>query len=143
MTTGNQGGYGANKYQRTSVQTASPGQILILLYEGAVKNVKKATEFLERGDLAGKGLHIGKAHDIINELTNTLNFEVGGDIARNLERLYNFMIEQLVKANLEGADPGAIDKLRNVQRLLESLLSGWREAVSQVQKAQSKISVKG
>jgi flagellar protein FliS len=53
---------------------------------------------------------------------------VGGDIARNLERLYNFMTETLVKANLENSK----QHLETVQKLMETLLSGWREAVKQV-----------
>jgi flagellar protein FliS len=122
--------YGANRYKQASVQTATPAQILLMLYEGAIKNVKKATECLDRKDIAGKGAYIGKAHDIVNELVNTLNFEVGGNIARDLERLYNFMIEQLVKANSENSK----ECLQAVQKLLETLLAGWRGAIEQTQK---------
>ena len=125
---------GANHYKAMSVKTASPGQILIMLYEAAIKNVKKATECIDRKDIPGKGNHIGKAHDIINELTNTLNFEVGGDVARELERLYNFMTSQLVKANVENSK----EALTAVQKCLETLLAGWREAVNQVQRGASK-----
>lgn len=113
-----------------SVMTSSRGQVLILLYEAAIQNVKKATLCLEKKDWAGKGTHILKTHDILNELVNSLNFEAGGDIARNLERLYNFMIEQLVKANVEHSK----ESLQTVQKLLETLLSGWREAIQQIQK---------
>ncbi len=122
--------YGANNYKQMSIKTASRGQILLMLYEGAIQNVKKATSAIDKKDLAAKGVHIGKAHDIINELTNTLNFEVGGDIARNLERLYNFMAEQLVKANMENSK----EPLQSVLKLLETLLEGWRVAVTQAQK---------
>jgi flagellar secretion chaperone FliS len=121
-------GYGANQYKRNSILTASRGQILLMLYEAAIQNVKKASAAIERRDVAAKGVAIGKAHDIINELMNTLDFEVGGQIARDLERLYNFMTETLVKANLENNQ----DHLARVQKLLETLLDGWRGAVSQV-----------
>jgi flagellar protein FliS len=123
-------GYGANQYKQQSIKTASPGQILIMLYEAAIKNVKKAAECIEKKDIPGKGVHIGKAHDIINELTTSLNFEVGGDVARDLEGLYNFMVAQLVKANIENnAEP-----LKAVQKNLEILLDGWRVAVAQTRK---------
>lgn len=125
--------YGANKYKQMSVQTATPGQLLIMLYEAAIQNVKKASDCIDRNDMAGKGVYIGKAHDIINELVNTLNFEVGGDIARSLEGLYNFMIEQLVSANRENSK----EPLQRVQQNLETLLEGWRGAVEQVQRAQA------
>jgi flagellar secretion chaperone FliS len=121
---------GYNQYKQMSVLTSSRGQVLILLYEAAIQNVKKATLYLEKKDWAGKGHHILKAHDILNELVNSLDFDAGGDIARNLERLYNFMIEQLIKANIEHSK----EALQTVQKLLETLLSGWREAVGQTQK---------
>lgn len=127
-------GYGANQYKNTAIKTANRGQLLIMLYEAAIKNVKKATLALEEKNHAQKGTAIGKAHDIINELSNTLDFEVGGDIARNLERLYNFMTEQLVKANIENNK----EPLIAVQKLLETLLSAWREAVDQVNKGTAK-----
>ena len=119
------GGYGARQYKQTSITTASKGQVLIMLYEAAIRNVKKATDAIAARDIPGKGKHIGKAHDILNELVATLDFSVGGDIARDLERLYNFMTEQLMKANIESS----AEPLSVVQRLLENLLSGWREAV--------------
>src|SRR4051794_36624309 len=119
-------GYGANQYKKTAVQTANRGQLLLMLYEAAIKNVKKATLALDDKDLAGKGVAIGKAHDIINELMNTLDTNIGGDIARDLERLYHFMTEQLVNANiLSSKDPGkAKEMLSSVRKLLETLLEG-------------------
>ena len=124
------GNQGANQYKQMAIKTATPGQVLIMLYEGAIQHVKKATICIETKDIAGKGKHIGKAHDIVNELTNTLNFEVGGEIAHDLERLYNFMSGQLVKANMESTK----EPLLAVQKLLETLLAGWKVAVQQAQK---------
>lgn len=125
---------GAHLYKQTSVTTANRGQLLLMLYEGAINNVKKATLAIDKKDIPLKGQMIGKAHDIINELLNTLNFEVGGEIARDLERLYNFMTEQLIKANMENSK----ESLESVQRLLETLLDGWKMAVEQVNKGQGK-----
>jgi flagellar protein FliS len=119
---------GANQYKQTSIKTANRGQVLIMLYETAIRNVKKATAAIDAKDLAAKGAAIVKAHDIINELVVTLDHEAGGEIASNLERLYNFMTEQLVKANIENSK----ERLQNVQKLLETLLDGWRGAVEQV-----------
>jgi flagellar protein FliS len=102
-----------------------------MLYEGAIQNVKKATMAIDKKDVPTKGMAIGKAHDIINELLNTLDVEVGGKVAQDLDRLYNFMIEQLLKANLENSK----EPLQTVQKLLETLLEGWRGAVEQVNKS--------
>lgn len=124
------GNQGANQYKQMAVKTANRGQLLIMLYEAAIQNVKKATTCIDKKDVTGKGQFIGKTHDIINELVNSLDAKVGGDIARDLERLYNFMIEQLVKANVENNK----EPLIAVQKLLETLLDGWRGAVEQVQK---------
>ncbi len=122
--------YGANQYKVTAVTTANRGQLLIMLYEAAIKNVKKATESIQKKDLTAKGMAIGKAHDIINELMNTLDFNVGGKIAEDLERLYNFMAEQLIKANTENVS----EPLQVTQKLLETLLDGWKGAVEQLGK---------
>ena len=83
--------YGAKNYKQMAITTASPTQILIMLYEGAIQNVKKAIIAIEQKNIPEKGKYIGKAHDIINELTASLNHEVGGDVSKDLERLYNFM----------------------------------------------------
>jgi flagellar protein FliS len=122
--------YGANQYKQTSIKTANRGQILIMLYEAAIKNLKKAISAIDKKDLQEKGLTIGKAHDIVIELLNTLDFDAGGNIARDLERLYNYMIEQLVKANIENNK----EPLIAIQNIMENLLGAWREAVAQVAK---------
>ena len=133
-------GHGANQYKKTAVQTANRGQLLLMLYEAAIKNVKKASVAIDEKKIAEKGMAIGKAHDIINELNNTLDFNTGGAIARDLERLYAFMTEQLIKANMaSSSDPtSAKDALGVVQKLLETLLDGWRGAVEQVNKGIAK-----
>jgi flagellar protein FliS len=125
---------GANAYKQMQVKTANRGQILLMLYEAAIQNVKKASLAIDKKDPATKGAAIGKAHDIVNELNNTLDFETGGQIARDLEGLYNFMTSQLLKANMENSK----EALASVQKLLETLLEGWRGAVAQVQKGQGK-----
>lgn len=121
--------YGAKNYKQMQIGTASPTQILIMLYEGAITNVKKAIIAIEQKNLPDKGKYIGKAHDIINELTISLNHEVGGQIAKDLERLYNFMVTQLLKANIENDK----EALLPVQKNLETLLEGWKGAIQQVQ----------
>jgi flagellar secretion chaperone FliS len=123
---------GANQYKRTSVTTASPPQVLLMLYEAAIRHIKRAIECIEKKDLAGKGAAIGKTHDIINELSTSLNFEVGGAIAKDLERLYVFMTEELVRANIEN-DP---KRLETILKLVTTLYDGWKVAVEQFNKEQ-------
>jgi len=120
--------FGAGQYKQMQVKTANRGQVLIMLYESAIQNVKKATLAIDKKDLAAKGVAIIKTHDIINELLNTLDFEVGGQIARDLERLYNFVTEQLLKANIENSK----EALQAVEKTLSTLLEGWKIAVQEV-----------
>ena len=123
-----------NAYRQTAVTTASKEQVLIMLYEAAIKHLKKASESCQKGDLATKGIAVGKAHDIVMELANSLDFSVGGDIAKNLERLYSFIIEQITQGNLKN-EPAKFDQARG---LLENLLEGWKGAVAQVQQEKMK-----
>ncbi len=118
-----------NAYKKTAVTTASKEQVLIMLYEAAIKHLKKASECCQTKDMKLKGESVGKAHDIINELSNSLDFNIGGDIAKNLERLYGFMIQEITQGNVSN-DPAKFDQAR---KLLENLLEGWKGAVAQVQ----------
>ena len=120
--------YGLNKYKTTSVTTASRGQVLLMLYEGAMKFCRFAIDATKRKDLAEKGRNILKIQDIINELVVTLNHDVGGELSKELERLYNFMIDQITIANMKNE----VKPLETVLKLLETLHEGWVEAVGQV-----------
>jgi flagellar protein FliS len=117
--------YGLGQYKRTSVETASREQILLMLYQAAIKNCKKAIEAIEQRNIPKKGEYIGKLQDIIVELSNSLDFNVGGDVAKELESLYDYMMYATTQANIK------IDKepLDGVLRVLNTLYEGWSEAV--------------
>lgn len=119
-----------SNYKKTSVTSASREKLLLMMYEAAIKFTKKAIIACETKDIAERGLNIGKAYDIVMELNNTLNFEVGGELARNLEQLYMFMTEQLTKANVSG-DAAS---LHVVLKLLTTLNDGWVKAVDSLKK---------
>ena len=118
-----------NAYLKTSVTTASKEQILIMLYEAAINHLKRAADACQKNDFSAKGVSVGKAHDIINELSNTLDFEVGGDVAVNLENLYVFMIKLITEGNIQN-DATKFDQAR---KILENLLEGWKGAIAQLQ----------
>lgn len=123
--------YGVNKYKQTSVTTSNRGQILLLLYEGCIRFCKQAIEATKAKNYAEKGKFILKIQDIINELTVTLDHNQGGEISKELERLYNYMIEQITEANIKN-DP---KPLEIVLKLLETLHEGWKGAIDKVNKA--------
>jgi flagellar protein FliS len=118
------------KYKQTSVTSASREKLLLMLYEGAIKFVKKAILACETNNIGDRGYNIGRAFDIIMELNNTLNFEVGGELAKNLERLYTFMTDELTKANATGK----VEHLHTVLKLLDTLYEGWVQAVDSLKK---------
>lgn len=120
------------KYKETSIQSASREKILLMMYEGAIKFTKKAIMACEQKNIAERGMNIGRAYDIIMELNNTLDHKIGGELSLNLERLYNFMTEQLTKGNI-GGDP---EPLKVVLKLLETLNEGWIKAVEQLKSQQ-------
>jgi flagellar protein FliS len=118
------------KYKQTSVTSASREKLLLMMYEAAIKFTKKAVIACEIKDIGERGINIGRAYDIIMELNNTLNFEVGGEIAKNLESLYVYMTDQLTQANING-DPAP---LHTVLKLLNTLNDGWIKAVDSLKK---------
>ncbi|MHC4237932.1 MAG: flagellar export chaperone FliS, partial [Planctomycetota bacterium] len=72
---------GIRAYQETAVCTQSRGQLVVMLYEGAINFLKQAIADLERDDYASKGIRIAKATDIILELNTVLDMDKGGEIA--------------------------------------------------------------
>ena len=120
--------YGLGAYKKTSVETASKEQILLMLYQAAIKNCKKGIEAIENKNLAKKGEYIGKMQDIIFELSNSLDFEVGGDVAKELASLYDYILYSSTQANIK------IDKthLEGCLRVLNTLYDGWTEAIKQI-----------
>ena len=113
---------GFETYQQNSVVTQSPGRLIVLLYEGAIKFLRQAVEELRAGKHCEKGRSIDRAIDIIDELNNSLNVEVGGEVAMNLRRLYLFMERHLHEANAQ-KDPQRIEE---VIALLSDLYEGWK-----------------
>lgn len=117
--------YGLGAYKKTSVQTASKEQILLMLYQAAIKNCKKAIEAIEAKQIADKGKYISKLQEIIIELSNSLDFEVGGEIANELSALYDYILFTSTQANIN-IDKAPLESCLNV---LHILYDGWKEAI--------------
>ena len=117
--------YGLGAYKKTSVQTASKEQILLMLYQAAIKNCKKAIDAIETKDVAKKGEFIGKLQDIVIELNNSLDFEVGGDIAKELSSLYDYILYSSTQANIKIS----VEPLQGCLNVLNTLYDGWASAI--------------
>jgi flagellar protein FliS len=112
------------------VTTASPEKILLLLYDGAINFSKIALDRMNKKDISGKGTYLSKALAIVTELMNTLNHEVGGEIAADLHRLYIYLIGEFTKANINND----AKSLENALVILTTLRDTWTEATEIVQK---------
>ena len=114
------------QYQRVQAETASPGQLVVMMYEGCVRFIVRARTALAAQDFDTARVSLLRAQDIIAELIGSLNLEAG-DVAANLLRLYEYMHRRLVVANIRRDDAAAAE----VEGLLRSLLPAWQEAVRQ------------
>lgn len=112
------------QYRRTQAETADPGELVVLLYEGAIRFLQRATLAIKAGDAQAAHDALVRSQDIINELNVSLDHSRGG-IADNLARLYEYMYWRLVQANCQ-KDLAAIE---DVIGLLRELLPAWQEAV--------------
>lgn len=108
-------------YKRTSIQTADPLHLIILCYDSAICDLKKAKELHGRREMNDAYRSIRHAQDIITELLVGLDYERGGNIARNLNRIYNFVLRQLIGINSR-EDTSVYDHLI---KILSGLKDGW------------------
>nr|WP_320415665.1 flagellar export chaperone FliS [Candidatus Contubernalis alkalaceticus] len=112
------------KYQHNQVETSTPGKLLLMLYNGALKFIREARKAAEEKNIEKVNNKIGRAQDIIFELMSSLNFEQG-KIAENLYALYDYMNQRLIEANIKKDDK----ILAEVEGMLESLRDTWKEAI--------------
>ena len=115
-------------YQKTNVNTASQGRLVVLLYEGAVNHLKAALTLFDEenkikaGNIEQFGIHLQKTQAIITELQVSLDMEKGGDIARNLMSLYVFFNEELMDATISHNK----EKIEFVLSKFDELADAWR-----------------
>ena len=90
-----------NAYKKASVNTLDQNKLIIMLYDGAIKNATFAVEYMNSGDIENVHNCLVKTKNIVTELMATLNMDNGGDIAKILQSLYSYMFSQLIEANME------------------------------------------
>ncbi len=117
--------YNMKQYQANQINTASPEQILIMLYDGAIRFTRQAIKGVETERPDERRHGISKAMAIITEFSNSLDHSIGGKIAEDLDALYDFMIRELTQANIHSD----VEKLIVIERLLVDLRETWGEAV--------------
>jgi len=117
--------YQQQQYQQNLIYTATPEQLLLMLYDGAIRFTRQAMMAAENGNQVQKLERISKTLAIIIEFSNTLNHDIGGQIAADLDGLYQFMIRELNAARKDETG----EKLKTVERLLVDLRETWGQAV--------------
>ena len=120
----------SENYLKNQIETASREQLLIMFYDGAIRFVKRAEIAIDNNDYEQRGYCINKASAIIAELSATLDHEVGGSIAANLDALYDYMSRELMAANVQNSKKS----LGIVKKLLSDLKQTWIEAIDQLSK---------
>lgn len=121
-------------YRETRIKTASQGQLIIMMYDEAVKSIDRALELLEKNTRGkkdpGRIEHINrsilKSQEIITELTVSLDFEQGGEIAQNLFSLYTWFNQELLEGNIKQD----IERIRTIRDMIDDLRGAWHEIVA-------------
>lgn len=122
-------GYGAaNAYRQVSahsgVESASPHQLIQMLFDGLFQSLNAARGSMERGEIEEKGRHISKSVRILQEgLVMGLDLEKGGELAANLKLLYDYSVAQLTKANIHN-DVALVEE---VIKILQPVAQSWKE----------------
>ena len=113
------------EYQQTNAATAvmdaSPHQLTQLLLKAAMDKLSVAVGAVERNDIQLRVASIAKAIDIVFELKSTLDLEKGGDVAAELDRLYQFVLDQLLDANLQSDT----SKLQAAREIIGTIHEAW------------------
>lgn len=115
----------AKQYQRQAIETATPEEILLMLYDGAIRFLVLARKAMDASDLEMAHKNLIKTQDILVEFMTSLDMEIGGEVAINLFKLYEYLHHQLVQANIK-KDPARVDE---VLEHLRQLKDTWEQAI--------------
>lgn len=119
---------GAAAYQQNRVIGSRPEQLVVLLYEHLLSNLRRAAAHIEQGELAEKAAAFERANDIVFELLSSLNVEAAGELGSRLAALYSYFISELsaISRSLDR------DRLARLIALVASLHESWAAAAKQV-----------
>ena len=117
----------AGQYRQTEVITSSRVQIVVLLYDSAIQSIELARRALETNSVVDKGRFLGRAISILGELDCVLDYQQGGEIARSLHRIYDYIMAELVAANTQNK----ASHLDGPARCLSVLREAWMEITVQ------------
>ena len=120
-------GKSIDQYRKAAVTSASPLELVVMLYDGALKFMEAGKRSMELGDTYKQNEDLKRAQRIIAELTACLDMQRGGEIAQNLAALYSFAYDRLVQGNIYDRT----DYVDQSIKVLSELREGWSTLVSQ------------
>ena len=124
---------GAQAYATTQVSTASSVQVVVLLYDGAISSMKLAQEGMVALNFHDKARFLDRALRVVGELSASLNMDVGGAVAKDLQRVYEYIQFELTQANLKN-EPG---RLEAPIRCMSVIREAWQDLAAQGAKPQA------
>lgn len=121
------------QYQKSSIETASREQILIMLYDGAIQFLNKAKVAIANKDIESANNDLIGAQNIIQEFINSFDREIAPQLAENIISLYEYFIRRLIHANLKQE----IEPIDEVLKYLKSLKATWEQAILLAQREEA------
>lgn len=114
----------ARMYRESAVRGASPIGLIVILYEEIVRSIRKAKRAFDAGDIEARGRALTHAIEVIGYLQSILNFEKGGDVARNLSDFYNFMRGKIFQTHIKPTH----EDLETMANEFAKLANAWQQA---------------
>ena len=122
-------------YKKVNVETASQGKLVVMLFNGAIQRAEEAKRQLSKGKTEGVHNNLLRAQDIVAELRGALNMKAGGEVARNLDRLYEYFQHLLIKANIRKE----ASHLDEVIDHLTTMRNTWQEVFDKLAKEEAPV----
>ncbi|WP_026672359.1 flagellar export chaperone FliS [Alkalihalobacterium bogoriense] len=113
----------AAAYKQNTLNTASPGELTLMLYNGCLKFIKQGKTGIENNDIEMRNINIKKAQDIIRELMVTL--ETNSDLGKNMMRIYDFVLSRLVDANIKND----VQALNEAEQFVTEFRDTWKQVI--------------
>ena len=112
------------QYQDSAIQGASPIELVVLLFDSAIDDMRRALTAMHGGDVEARSAQIGHAMMVLQQLQGTLDFERGGEAARQFEQFYNLVRAKLLEAQIRGSS----DLMQQQIRSMSEVRNCWVEA---------------
>ena len=116
-----------NQYLTNTVNSASPEQLMLMLYDGAIRFVSLGIQAIENGIIDKRAYYINKTSAIIAEFAATLDHTMNPKLAEDLDALYSYMLNRLLEANLKNSTAPLVE----VKKMLSDLRATWAQAIDQ------------